>query len=158
MKKTVQKHHLKRLDRVWIDHPIYFLTVATFQRRPILDCSSAAEILRAEWSNALTRHGWSVGRYVIMPDHIHFFARPSDKAKPLSDFLRLWKEWTSKRLIRECDFNNPVWQAEFFDHVLRSDENYGAKWAYVRHNPVRAGLVSKPEDWPWQGEVEELTL
>jgi putative transposase len=134
------------------------LTATTFQRRSILDYQSAAEILKAEWSNTLTRHGWSVGRYVIMPDHVHFFARPAREAKPLFVFMRLWKEWTSKRLILECDFANPIGQAEFSDHVLRSNENYGLKWTYVRNNPVRAGLVAKADDWPWQGEMEQLTL
>jgi len=40
-----------------------------------------------------------------------------------------------------------------FDHVLRSDESYGEKWDYVRHNPVRAGLVRECDDWPYQGEI-----
>ncbi|MDQ3117014.1 MAG: hypothetical protein M3Q86_10470 [Verrucomicrobiota bacterium] len=51
-----------------------------------------------------------------------------------------------------------VWQEEFFDHVLRSDESYAEKWEYVRENPTRAGLVEKSDDWPWQGEIEELRL
>ena len=39
-----------------------------------------------------------------------------------------------------------------FDHVLRNDESYGEKWKYVRENPVRAGLVSRADAWPYQGE------
>lgn len=49
-----------------------------------------------------------------------------------------------------------VWQPEFFDHVLRSSESYSEKWDYVRQNPVRAQLVKGANDWPWQGEIEEL--
>jgi len=46
----------------------------------------------------------------------------------------------------------PLWQPGFFDHILRNDESYTQKWEYVRENPVRAGLVSLADDWPYQGE------
>jgi len=49
-----------------------------------------------------------------------------------------------------------VWQREFFDHVLRSEESYAEKWEYMRQNPVRAGLAMSAEDWPFQGEVHPL--
>ena len=45
------------------------------------------------------------------------------------------------------------WQPGFFDHLLRSDEPYAEKWNYVRNNPVRAGLVSNADDWPYAGEI-----
>jgi REP element-mobilizing transposase RayT len=50
------------------------------------------------------------------------------------------------------DKKSPFWQPGFFDHVLRNDESYTQKWKYVRENPVRAGLVSRADDWPYQGE------
>ena len=45
------------------------------------------------------------------------------------------------------------WQRGFFDHLLRSEESYAQKWEYVRENPVRAGLVQRAEQWPYQGEI-----
>ena len=48
---------------------------------------------------------------------------------------------------------SPVWQRGFFDHLLRSDESYTQKWNYVRDNPVRAGLVTNADDWPYSGEI-----
>ena len=50
----------------------------------------------------------------------------------------------------------PIWQKDFFDRQLRRGESYTAKWHYVRENPVRAGVASKAEDWPWQGEIHPL--
>jgi hypothetical protein len=52
----------------------------------------------------------------------------------------------------------PIWQRQFFDHLLRSPQSYGDKWTYVRENPVRARLVAKAEDWPYAGEIEALEL
>ena len=68
--------------------------------------------------------------------------------------MQAWKEWTSKRIIQALRIDPPVWQEEFFDHVLRSRESYAEKWSYVRENPVRANLVAYAEEWPWQGFVD----
>ena len=48
---------------------------------------------------------------------------------------------------------SPLWQPGFFDRALRNDESYSQKWEYVRANPVRAGLVARADEWPYQGEL-----
>jgi REP element-mobilizing transposase RayT len=111
-----------------------------------------------EWQNARDRHGWAIGRYMIMPNHVHFFCSSEMDAKPLPRFIRAWKQWTSKRIERELKIAAPIWQQEFFDHVLRSSESYSQKWKYVRENPVRARFVTNADEWPWQGQVEELRM
>ena len=69
--------HLRRLDRIWLDSPIYFITMCTKDRRAVLARDKVTEILIEEWRVAHERHGWVVGRYVIIPDHVHFFCRPT---------------------------------------------------------------------------------
>src|SRR5262249_6933249 len=111
-------------------------------------------------------HGWIVGRYVIMPDHVHFFCSPETSSKSLSDFVGCWKGWTSRRagkVLRPRSATSATrsprfWQSAFFDHVLRSNESYDQEWNYVFDNPVRAGLVSSATDWKYAGEIETLTL
>lgn len=93
-----------------------------------------------------------------MPEHVHFFCAAELNAKPLPKFMQLWKQWTSKRLVRELKIKGVIWQEEFFDHVLRSSESYDQKWNYVRDNPLRAGLVERVDDWPFQGAIEDLML
>jgi REP element-mobilizing transposase RayT len=148
--------HLRRLDRVWTDSPIYFITTCTQSRRPVLAAATMHSICREVWTNGESLYRWLVGRYVVMPDHVHFFCAPAPDAVALSVFVGKWKEWTAKYAKRRLEAPPPLWQAEFFDHVLRSSESYEEKWDYVRMNPVRAGLVSRPEDWPYQGEVHDL--
>jgi hypothetical protein len=58
--------------------------------------------------------------------------------------------------IIPCSKLKSFWQPGFFDHLLRRDESYSEKWDYVWRNPVRAGLVAKPEDWPYQGEIHVI--
>jgi len=91
-----------------------------------------------------------------MPDPAHFFARPATEAKPRSAWRKAWKSITSRQITRTLGVRPPIWQADTFDHILRSAESYAEKWSYVCANPVRAGLVAKPEDWPWQGEIHAL--
>ena len=155
--------HLRRLDRVWIDDPIYFITTCTLGRRQALAVEPVHAIFREVWANAQNLYGWYVGRYVIMPDHVHFFcasavAGVSDPgySASLSLFVGKWKEWTAKYAHRRLKTPPTLWQPEFFDHVLRSCENYEEKWEYVRQNPVRAGLAAQAEDWPYQGEIHDL--
>ncbi|HTS17484.1 MAG TPA: transposase [Verrucomicrobiae bacterium] len=150
--------HLRRLERVWLESPVYFATACTYRRQPILAATAVADILTEEWRAAAERHRWLVGRYVIMPDHVHFFCSVQSNAKRLSEFVRLWKQWTTKRAVAALAKRGParLWQQGFFDHVLRSEESYAQKWEYVRQNPVRAGLISHAEDWPFQGEILRL--
>ncbi len=90
---------LVRLREVWTKYPVYFVTVCVEGRRPMLACESAHAVLREEWSAWSERHAWLVGRYVVMPDHMHFFAAPVPGAdRNLSDVVGAWKEWTAKRL------------------------------------------------------------
>jgi putative transposase len=128
----------------------------------VLSRPKIAEILIEEWKSAYDRHGWTVGRYVIMPDHVHFFCRPERESKTLSEFMRAWKSWSSRR-VREIlrprpatAATIPLWQREFFDHMLRSSESYSEKWITSLRIPVRAGLVMLADDWPYAGEIEML--
>ena len=148
--------HLRRLDRICIPHAIYFITVCTHERKPLLIRPEATAVLLREWRAAKNRHGWLIGRYVVMPDHVHFFCaeRADGLIRPLSQFMDKWKEWTAKGICAAEELPPPVWQRGFFDHLLRSDESYAEKWIYVRDNPVRAGLVKSWETWPWQGFVD----
>jgi REP element-mobilizing transposase RayT len=50
----------------------------------------------------------------------------------------------------------PIWQVDFWDTQLRKSENYGSKCEYVKNNPVRAGLVTNANEWPYQGEINVL--
>lgn len=155
--------HLRRLDLAWIEPSLYFVTTCTQDRQQTLTQESVVGILVEEWRAARDRYGWSVGRYVVMPDHVHFFCAPEPDAKQLSQFIGGWKTWTSRRIHKllrpqPTAAATALWQREFFDHLLRSSMSYDEKWNYVRDNPVRAGLVGAAENWPYAGELEIFRL
>lgn len=90
-----------------------------------------------------------------MPDHLHAFVALEEETLSLANWMKSLKNLLSKSL-RARNLSSPHWQKTFFDHVLRSSESYGEKWEYVANNPVRAGLVNRFEDWPYQGEIFAL--
>ena len=131
---------------------IVFLTVVTKGRKAILTDAAAHSTLVDTWKVA---DNWLVGRYVLMPDHLHLFCAPGLQiAEPLLKWANFWKSESARHWPRRCDA--PVWQRYFWDTQLRRGESYDEKWDYVVANPVRAGLVSRVEDWPYQGELNEL--
>ena len=149
-----KRRHLHRLFWTWNDHPRYFITACVNERRKVLASSDVHEILREHWAKSLDLYGWAIGSYVIMPEHVHFFCTDAEGRTPLTRMVGAWKQWSAKSLCRQLGFQTPVWQAEFFDHLLRSDESYSEKWNYVWNNPVRAGLVDDPDEWEFYGHID----
>ena len=79
---------------------------------------------------------------LAMPDHIHgLFGFPG--TKPMVQVITAFKSWLASR-------HGIHWQRDFFDHRLRNLESAAEKAQYIRMNPVRAGLVANPADWPYQ--------
>ena len=128
------------------------MTQVVAKRRSLLTRREAVETMIEAWRCA---DHWQVGRYVIMPDHLHFFCAPARfPATPIKQWMAFWRS-TSTRHGPWPD-EKPVWQKDFFDRQLRGGESYTQKWRYVRENPVRAGLAPNADAWPWQGEMHPL--
>jgi REP element-mobilizing transposase RayT len=125
------------------ESPLYFVTLCTAERRKTL-ANEEVHAAFKEFAEKGRERGIAVGRYVIMPDHVHLFVA-GGREFDLGTWVRLLKS--------ALGMPAGAWQRGFFDHLLRHDESYGEKWDYVRQNPMRAGLVRRAEDWPHQGEV-----
>ena len=128
---------------------IIFVTLCTKDRKPLLANPEAHAILRDVWA---ATDAWFVGRYVIMPDHLHLFCSPTALVpQTLESWIKFWKSVAARRWPRREEA--PIWQRHFWDRQLRRGEGYDAKWDYVVANPVRAGFVVRSDDWPYQGEM-----
>lgn len=87
-------------------------------------------------------HSW-----VIMPNHVHLLITAHVS---LSRLMQAWKGATARRanfLLHRT--GQPFWQEESYDHVVRSGEEFRRIQNYIENNPVRAGLVSRPQDYRW---------
>jgi putative transposase len=99
-----------------------------------------------------SRREWEVYEYTIMPSHLHIFC--SVGSQSLKATMEEFKRWTGhqalKILKQETD---RFWQDEWFDHWSRSDEQDDRIVDYIRNNPVKAGLTSDYQNWPYRSEV-----
>lgn len=140
----------------YVDRPIIFLSCTTFRRRKVLDNPIVHVFLHGIWQQSQDRNGWAVGHYMIMPDHVHVFVRAAETAEPMPKWIGRWKSLSSRMISRDLAAEKPVWQEDYFDRFLRTADTYTDKWHYVQQNPVRAGLVTNPADWPYQGCIVPL--
>jgi putative transposase len=95
---------------------------------------------------------WRVGYYLIMPDHMHFFCTPHDLHFGIDKWIEFWKRQFSRRHLEK------LWkcQRKSFHHQMRDRIEYEEKLIYVCENPLRKGLISKPDGWPYQGRVHDI--
>ncbi|MFN8706769.1 MAG: transposase [Planctomyces sp.] len=128
---------------------IIFDTVCTKNRRSWLANDEIHQLLREVWCEA---SAWLVGRYIIMPDHIHMFVAATTPDVDFRNWVKYWKS----QFTRRHKFPDHRWQANDWDTRMRTAEQYEEKWEYVRFNAVRHQLVTCPEDWPFQGTLTEL--
>jgi hypothetical protein len=125
---------------------LIFLNVCTNQRKPWLADPNVHATLVEIWQSATH---WEVGPYVLMPDHLHLFAWPGYGSGTFDQWVQYWKSM----FTRKTRDRRMRWQSGCFHHRVRSWEGAEAKRQYMIMNPVRAGLVGSPEEWPFQGEV-----
>jgi putative transposase len=125
---------------------LVFATICTKSRTRWLATDENHHLLRTIWTEATF---WKIGPYIIMPNHLHFFAWPGQLHADLDNWIQYWKSVATKRLGKpDCR-----WQRASFHHRVRSYED-ADKWrTYMYENPVRAGLVVKACDWQYGGEL-----
>jgi REP element-mobilizing transposase RayT len=131
---------------------VVFITVCSQGRKSIFCQPDVHQLLIDAWRRA---DSWQVGRYVIMPNHIHLFCSPAEPDFPeLKNWVCYWKSISSRSWPRRDE--QPIWQRSFWDTQMRKGKNYEEKWEYVRQNPVRGGLCHIPEAWPYRGELNVI--
>ena len=134
---------LKHETPDWVQYPEFFITVCTRPRHLNQLChpTSAPLVLQSAENYHLTHH-WNCSLILLMPDHLHALIQVPEKYK-LTQVIASWKGYLAKNLgIR--------WHRGFFDNRIRRSESLNEKWNYIEMNPVRAGFVKKPEEWPYR--------
>ncbi len=119
------------------------------ERAWLTDNGVATMVLESlEWLQA--KAGWTIYAAVLMSTHLHAVMRSANgrNGELLSDLER-FKRFTGRKANAILGRSGPFWAREDFDHWCRTPERMEAAVHYVKHNPVTAGLVGRPEEWPW---------
>ncbi|MBI5814880.1 MAG: transposase [Nitrospinae bacterium] len=88
-------------------------------------------------------HAWAV-----MPNHVHALFSPCG-GHAISSILQSWKSFTAKEAKKTLGLDGKFWQPEYFDRAIRNERHFFMAREYIENNPVKAGLVAQPQDWPW---------
>jgi REP element-mobilizing transposase RayT len=146
-----QDLHIRRrhLPHWQVGGSVYFITFRS-ARGSLPDAA-----LRQVMENISYDHGkrYDLHLAVVMPDHVHLLLQPREKEAgrwfDLAEILKGIKGVSSRRINQLLETTGTVWQAENFDRIMRNEEEYLQKWEYMWNNPVKAGLVSQPEQYPF---------
>ncbi len=143
--------------RAQVQGGLYFFTVVTAERRPILTNPDLRLALREAIKTVRERYPFNIHAWVLLPDHMHCIWQLADGD---ADFPKRWSlikkhvsqhcasrpaSTYSKHLRRESG----LWQRRFWEHCVRDDEDYQRHMDYLHWNPVKHGLVDAVIDWPW---------
>jgi REP element-mobilizing transposase RayT len=136
-------HHVP----AWVETgSLYFVTICCAARgknhlcRPIV----AGQIFDSV-THRQREAQWFVRLLLLMPDHLHMLVTFPPTAK-LVTTIRLWKGYLARQ-------HGIRWQKDFFEHRVRNAGLLQSTAAYIRQNPVRAGLISNADGWAyvWEG-------
>ncbi len=140
---------------------IYFFTVVSYDRRPILVSDVARPLLRGAFEDTDRERPFEILAIVLLPDHLHALWQlpPSD-----DDFSTRWRLIKSRftRSLLEAGYKEPprcasrrrrnehaIWQRRGWEHLIHDEDEWKHHLDYSHYNPVKHGLVSRPSEWPY---------
>lgn len=166
-------HRLAHFDYSSADHA-YFVTARARVGTPFTDARLAQVVVDSlEWMRV--HRDVSIYAYCLMPDHLHVLLQlpvefpqprrpPRDVPRPaanrdpqaaLGTIIGNFKSFTTNRSWK-LGFRGQLWQARFYDHIVRRSEDGIGIAQYILENPVRAGAVEEWSEWRWSGTPDPL--
>ena len=157
---AVRERHHRLPPDAYRGRVICAFTVCTADRMPFFGAVDVIEVARTALGQAFAEYHGHVGVYLFMPDHLHLMVSGRDTQADLWAMVIAFKQRTVFRAHRA---GHPFgWQKDFYDHLVRANEDYGAQVRYLLRNPVRRGLCDRWQDWPHKGVLgqtwEQLAL
>jgi putative transposase len=95
-------------------------------------------------------HHYGLYSYSVMPNHVHLLVSPKLQVRKITRALKGTTARKANEILQRT--GHPFWQDESFDHWVRTDGEFWRLKHYIERNPVKAGLVRSPEEWPWSSK------
>jgi len=92
-------------------------------------------------------HKFLIHEFVLMRDHLHLLLTPSEI--PLERAMQFVKGGFSYRVKKELGLSTEIWARGYVDHHIREADDYMRHLEYTRQNPIRAGVATTPDDYPY---------
>jgi putative transposase len=142
---AIVRMYRRNLPHIQVEANPHLVTFCTYQRRHLT--ADEREII---FRSCLHENGCRLRLHalVVMPDHVHLLATPLADTL-LSTTIGSIKSASAHLINRKVKRSRRIWQEEYFDHSIRSDEYLNTKMAYVLQNPVRKHLVANAREYKW---------
>jgi putative transposase len=121
----------------------HFIAFSCYHRFPHLGTVTARDLFERSLEAMRLRYGFVVCGYAVMPEHVHLLVGEPGKAL-LSRAIQALKLSVSVQ-----SKERPFWQPRYYDFNLHNEQKRVEKLRYMHRNPVRRGLVERPEQWAW---------
>jgi putative transposase len=133
------------LERYHHTGGLHFVTFSCWRRKPFLAPIEAKRTFEAALEETRRRYGWCVFGYVVMPEHVHLLVSEPERAT-LATALQALKQSVARRLIGDRPH---FWATRYHDFNVFTAKKTVEKLRYLHRNPVKRGLVERPEQWAW---------
>ena len=121
---------------------------------PLLDSAAARDTFERELDRVRRWYGSYITAYVVMPEHVHLLISEPERST-LSVVIQMLKQITSQKL-RPMSVPR-FWRTRYYSFPVWSERKRVEKLRYIHRNPVKRGLVARPEDWPWSSFLRWAT-
>jgi REP element-mobilizing transposase RayT len=135
-----------RIGRYAESNRIYLLTTNTRDREPIFKDFNSGRAVVNQFRCAQDQGFANSLAWVVMPDHFHWLVELQQES--LCDLMQRTKSMSTKAVNQFTGRKVTLWQKGFHDRALRREEDLVKVARYIVANPLRAGLVEKPGDYP----------
>lgn len=126
----------------------YFLTICTFGKKSYFKNLEIAQSIATEIDyRSRIASEVTMFAYCIMPDHVHLLMKLNEGyGKSLSNWVAAFKKYNSRILSMMLDIK-PLWQENYYEHVVRKDESLKVIAEYIANNPVRKNFVREWQEY-----------
>lgn len=132
----------------------YFVTASIFEKKSLLQSDRMATLFVDVLQHYRRQNNYYLHEYVVMPNHFHLLITPM--AVTLERAMQFIKGGFSFRTKRELGINGEIWQTSFYDRRVRDADEYASFRHYIHMNPVRQGLVVRPEEFVFSSALLNL--
>ena len=136
---------MAKIRRPIITNATYFITSVPGQRKQWFSQPRLAQVVVDQWKHYARAYQFHLDAYTIMPDHYHVVLNVGEK-KTISQILQAVNSYTTTRIndLLGHTSKTKIWQGEVRDEVIRNENMYWQKVAYMLFNPWRAKLIHDP--------------
>ena len=146
-----------RIKRVYVADAIYFVTAVTKDRQPLFNDPANIALLRQTIREVKEFYPFEMRGYGFLPDHFHLLFHVEMETAVTKILHSIKRNFTiNHKKAFNISETISLWQKRFWDHVIRDERDYLNHLHYIHYNPVKHGLVTKPEDYPYTSYHEYL--